>query len=226
MTWEERSAVLEQFNGTARLFPLPNLVLFPHVEQGLHIFEDRYRQMAADALEGDRLIAMVLLKPDWEFDYDSQPAIEAVGCLGLIQECELLPDGRYNLLLHGVCRIKIDSELPLLDGQLYRTGVGTLVEDTPCKNVLAEVELRSGFRNTVEQKYRNSATALERLRQLFESPLSLGQLADQLAYLLPLPLELKQRLLVEHSPALRVALIQSHLHTPRRAQFPPPFSQN
>ncbi|WP_390891137.1 LON peptidase substrate-binding domain-containing protein [Gemmata palustris] len=44
--------------------PLPNLVLFPHVVQGLHIFEPRYRQMAADALAGDGLIAMALLRPD------------------------------------------------------------------------------------------------------------------------------------------------------------------
>src|SRR5436309_2528627 len=51
---------LETFTGTARLFPLPNLVLFPHVVQPLHVFEPRYRQMTADALAGDRLIAMAL----------------------------------------------------------------------------------------------------------------------------------------------------------------------
>ena len=56
---------LSDFAGTARLFPLPNLVLFPHVMQPLHIFEPRYRQMTADALAGDRLIAVVLLKPGW-----------------------------------------------------------------------------------------------------------------------------------------------------------------
>ena len=43
---------LEDFRGTARLFPLPNLVLFPHVAQPLHVFEPRYRQMMADALGG------------------------------------------------------------------------------------------------------------------------------------------------------------------------------
>ena len=58
-------APLNQFCGTARLFPLPNLVLFPSVIQPLHIFEPRYRQMMADALDGDRLLALVLLKPGW-----------------------------------------------------------------------------------------------------------------------------------------------------------------
>ena len=42
----------DTFGGTARLFPLPNLVLFPAVIQPLHIFEPRYRQMAADAVAG------------------------------------------------------------------------------------------------------------------------------------------------------------------------------
>ena len=69
---------LAAFGGVARLFPLPNLVLFPHVVQGLHIFEPRYRQLMADALAADRLIALVLLKPGWEKDYDGRPAIEAV----------------------------------------------------------------------------------------------------------------------------------------------------
>ena len=50
---------LRDFSGTARLFPLPNLVLFPHVVQGLHVFEPRYRQMTADALAADGLIALV-----------------------------------------------------------------------------------------------------------------------------------------------------------------------
>ena len=52
---ERRPAVPGRLRGMARLFPLPNLVLFPHVVQPLHIFEPRYRQMTADALAGDRL---------------------------------------------------------------------------------------------------------------------------------------------------------------------------
>ena len=69
---------LTHFAGTARLFPLPNLVLFPHVMQPLHVFEPRYRQMTADALTGDRLIGLVLLKPGWEADYEGKPAVPDV----------------------------------------------------------------------------------------------------------------------------------------------------
>ena len=51
---------------TIPLFPLPNVVLFPSVCLPLHIFEPRYREMTADALDGDRIIGMVLLRPGWD----------------------------------------------------------------------------------------------------------------------------------------------------------------
>src|SRR5665213_523951 len=58
------------------LFPLPNVVLFPRALLPLHIFEERYKAMTADALAGDKQIAMALLKPGWEKNYYCRPAIE------------------------------------------------------------------------------------------------------------------------------------------------------
>ena len=84
---------------TIPLFPLPNVVLFPNVSLPLHIFEPRYRDMVADALDGDRIIGMVLLRPGWEADYEGRPPIYPVGCAGLITHAERLPDGRYNIVL-------------------------------------------------------------------------------------------------------------------------------
>src|SRR5204862_3056558 len=98
---------LANFTGVARLFPLPNVVLFPHVVQPLHIFEPRYRQMTADTLTGDRLLALVLLKPGWEEDYDGRPAVHPVACLGRVVADQLLPDGRYNLLVRGLSRARL-----------------------------------------------------------------------------------------------------------------------
>src|SRR5271166_1167351 len=98
------------FGGTARLFPLPNLVLFPHVVQPLHIFEPRYRQLMSDALADDRLIAMALLQPGWESDYEERPAIYPGVCIGQIYKEEKLSDGRFNLLLHGAARAQVLNE--------------------------------------------------------------------------------------------------------------------
>ena len=46
------------------IFPLPNVVLFPDVFLPLHIFEPRYQDMVRAALDGDRFLGMVLLKPE------------------------------------------------------------------------------------------------------------------------------------------------------------------
>ena len=59
------------------IFPLPDVVLFPDVSLPLMIFEPRYRAMIADALKGDRIIGMVLLRPGFEADYAGRPPIFA-----------------------------------------------------------------------------------------------------------------------------------------------------
>lgn len=92
------------------LFPLPNVVLFPNVFLPLHIFEPRYRQMVADALAGDRMIGIVLLKPGWETDYEGTPAVYPVGCTGLITHAEPLEDGRSNIVLRGLEKFRILEE--------------------------------------------------------------------------------------------------------------------
>lgn len=102
------------------VFPLPNVVLFPHVFLPLHIFEMRYRQMVADALEGDRLIGMVLLRPGWESDYEGRPPVYPVGCAGLITHHERLPDGRYNIVLRGLEKFRIVEEDASLAYRLAR----------------------------------------------------------------------------------------------------------
>ena len=51
---------LEDFSGKMPIFPLPNVVFFPHTFLPLHIFEERYRAMVADAANGEKLICMAL----------------------------------------------------------------------------------------------------------------------------------------------------------------------
>ncbi len=97
------------------IFPLPNVVLFPNVFLPLHIFEPRYREMVADAIDSDRLIGMVLLRPGWERDYEGRPPVYPIGCSGVITHVERLADGRYNIVLRGLDRFRIlreDQERP------------------------------------------------------------------------------------------------------------------
>ena len=92
------------------IFPLPNAVLFPNVFLPLHIFEPRYRQMVSDALQGDRIIGMVLLRPGYEADYDGRPPIYPVGCAGVISHAETLADGRHNIVLRGIEKFRVRDE--------------------------------------------------------------------------------------------------------------------
>jgi uncharacterized protein len=92
------------------LFPLPNVVLFPNVHLPLHVFEPRYREMVSDALDGDRIIGMVLLRPGWEADYEGRPPVYPVGCAGVISHAERHSDGRYNIVLRGMEKFRVTSE--------------------------------------------------------------------------------------------------------------------
>jgi Lon protease-like protein len=93
------------------IFPLPNLVLFPGLSVPLHIFEPRYREMIADVADLHGMIGMALLKGDRQRDYHAFPDIFEVGCAGKIGGLIKLADGRYNLVLEGVCEFRIVREI-------------------------------------------------------------------------------------------------------------------
>jgi Lon protease-like protein len=112
---------------TIPIFPLPNVVLFPNVFLPLHIFEPRYRDMIADALEEDRIIGMVLLRPGWESDYEGRPPIYPVGCAGLITHAERLSDGRYNIVLQGLEKFRVQDED---DSRSYRLARVDSIEES------------------------------------------------------------------------------------------------
>jgi Lon protease-like protein len=85
-------------------------VLFPNVFLPLHVFEDRYREMVRDALSGDRIIGMVLLKDELDSVTADVPAVYQIGCSGVITHSEPLDDGRFNVVLRGLEKFKIQHE--------------------------------------------------------------------------------------------------------------------
>ena len=95
---------------TIPIFPLPDVMLFPEMSVPLHIFEPRYRAMVADALKGNRIIGMVLLRPGYEADYERSPSIFPIGCAGVITDVETLPDGEYNIVLQAFAKFTVTRE--------------------------------------------------------------------------------------------------------------------
>lgn len=88
------------------VFPLPHFVMFPRVQVPLHVFELRYRALVRDALAGERMIAMAVLRPGWERDYHFSPEFHPLGCLARFDDVEWLPNDCYNLQLRGLARVR------------------------------------------------------------------------------------------------------------------------
>jgi Lon protease-like protein len=228
----EVSEEMSLFSGQAPLFPLPNAVHFPHAWLPLHIFESRYRQMVSDALEGDRLIALALLRPNWESTYDTKLAqIHPIVCLGHIAVEERLSDGRFNLALRGLSRAKIEYEID--NAEPYRVAKLTLLPDeypsvTTIDRRERQRELLTGAIEVLPELQSDPL-----LHQLLEAELPLGVLSDVIAHSLGVSLDQARLLLEETDVDLRSELVLKHLHQRQQRQqagiasgFPPAFSLN
>ncbi|MEM7457630.1 MAG: LON peptidase substrate-binding domain-containing protein [Planctomycetota bacterium] len=215
------------FSGKVRLFPLPNLVLFPGVMQGLHIFEPRYRDMMQDALASDDLIAMASLKPGWEAGSpDSEPAVFETVCVGKIVTHNQLPDGRFNLLLLGARRAKIVEEFE--SDELYRTAHVQIIEDT-CSATAEELD---GLKSRLVDVFRKFITVHPGFGKatLSESIVELpaGMMADLICYSSGLETEHRIHVLEMADVAHRVQAVLTLLEQRNNLaqNFPPDFSLN
>jgi uncharacterized protein len=93
------------------IFPLAGALLFPRALLPLHIFEPRYRAMVSDAMARDRRIGMIQPRIDGPGGDPRKPGLFDIGCVGRIAEVEALDDGRFNLILEGLTRFRLVSEL-------------------------------------------------------------------------------------------------------------------
>jgi ATP-dependent Lon protease len=223
----------DTFSGVARLFPLPNLVMYPHVMQPLHIFEGRYREMLEDSLATDRLIAMALLEPGWETDYESRPPVAQYACLGKVVTHHRLKDGRYNLLLMGVGRVRIVEEMQPL--RSFRQAKVELLRESFDNDSADYLDsLQRDLLSAFEHHIPCGCQAPEQLREMFAQHLPLSMMTDLAAYALPFDIALKQQLLGEPRVDARARLLLEHLESQSSRElvaaaaevFPPPFSVN
>lgn len=224
----DHQSELRDFSGVCRLFPLPNVVLFPHVILPLHIFEPRYRQMTQDSLAGDRLVTIVQGCPvDPTNPWTEPMPIRDVACVGKIIQHERLPDGRFNMLLLGCRRVRLVREVAA--PKLYRVAEATLLEEEEPADSLdaGRGDLVGLFLEVLQMRHRLDPD----LARLLNSDLPLGVLCDIMAHALDLPPAIKQSLLEETRVGHRVESLASLLQTlldetPRSRRFPRPFSLN
>jgi Lon protease-like protein len=134
---------MERIGSRLSIFPLGGALLFPRAHLPLHIFEPRYRALVTDALARDRRIGMIQPRDNGE-----PPALFDVGCVGHISQVERLDDGRFNIVLEGLTRFRLLSELdvstPFRQIEASFLGFGDDGEPQPLSSILrADLERES-----------------------------------------------------------------------------------
>ncbi len=237
LPWNAEDLTFDEnrFNGTVRLFPLSDLVMFPNVMQPLHIFEPRYRDLLNEALDSDGLIAMSVLAPGWETDYEGRPPIMPHACLGKIVTHQRTDNGEYNVLLLGVRRVLIESELP--SEQSFRKAEVTLLSDC-CETEVDDQreELQISLIKAFQENLPENQTANPPILDLLSAEIPLSVLTDLVSFALPLEYQLKCQLLGETNIDRRALMLLESLDGPRDREEkkasksmpgpPPPFSLN
>lgn len=210
------------------VFPLPNVVLFPRTTLPLHVFELRYRTMVREALSGERLIAMALLKPGWRQDYHGSPEFHAIGCVGRIHEVEWLPNDCYDLRLAGLARVRFDrivKEFPYRAARVSLLPEHPYPEDDPLvaleKQALGEAQAR-----LVAALRRHGPE--EPLPELAHGEEPLERIVNALAMVLPMEPGERQVLLEEDSILERAQQVRTRIEHwlltsgPQARPGPPP----
>ena len=104
------------------LFPL-STVLFPGMRLPLHIFEQRYRELAAHLQEQPepRRFGVIAIRKGREVGADGITALHDVGCVAQVRQISPHPDGRFDLSTVGTKRfrlLRVDDSLPYFQGEI------------------------------------------------------------------------------------------------------------
>jgi Lon protease-like protein len=199
----------------APLFPLPDVVFFPKTLLPLHVYEPRYRALTSEALEQNQPICTALLKPGWEADYYGSPEVYPVGCVGRIVHHEKLSDGRYNITLDGLTKVRIGDPVRLTPYRIVRV---TPVEDDAAwsrgENAVEEAaELVRLFR----QVHEGQGPSLL-LAEMFSQHMTPESILNTVALHLSAEPELKEQLLEMDSLDLRYQSVVQILRNATKTQ--------
>ncbi len=194
------------------LFPLPDAVLLPHALLPIHILEPRYRQMIDECLDRSGQLAIATFKSlDVEDSPGSEAATRDVVCVGQIIQHDALPDGRYNILLHGVCRARIKRVLEPCNERDYRMATIEPLEpvDHPPEPM---PEVREDLRTLLCGRRLQCLRGIETLTEwINREDVPTHALLELIGFAVVRDTELKYKLLAEADPIQRAVLIKCEL---------------
>jgi Lon protease-like protein len=104
------------------LFPL-GTVLYPGLLLPLNIFEERYRELVRNLLDGPepRRFGVIAIRKGRETGVDGISALYQIGCTATLREVAEQEDGRYHLVTVGTQRFRLaslDNSRPYLQGEV------------------------------------------------------------------------------------------------------------
>jgi uncharacterized protein len=190
------------------LFPLPNVVLFPQASLRLHIFEERYRALTRDILNGERFLAMGLIV-EGASPSDERPAVEPIAGVGEVVMAHELPDGRFNLVVRGHTRVRIDEELT--SDRPYRLVSATVLPDLPVADRREVRDAEQALRVLIGQLADAIPEGGEPLRQIVAGLETPEALANVAAAELIADVSVRQRLLETRDVGKRLERVTAEI---------------
>ena len=235
LPWNAEDLTFDEtrFRGKVRLFPLPNLVMYPHVMQPLNVFEPRYLDMLHEALDSDGLIAMSVLMPRAATDSLGDPPVFPYTCVGKIVTHQRQDNGHYNLLLLGMRRARIEMELPL--ERTYREAQVELLDDYCLEeNDQDRLDIQSTLSQRFQECMPQAQSVSPTMSELLSSEIPLSVLTDLVSFAMPFDFDTKCQLLAASDVDLRAKTLIDAMdrlsfqqeEAPSRKGYPPPFSMN
>lgn len=219
---------------TLPLFPL-GTVLYPGLVLPLNIFEERYRQLVRDLLDGPkpRRFGVIAIREGRETGIDGVSALYDVGCLATVRDVTELPDGRYELVTIGTDRFRLhglDDSKPYLRGEveLLDEQVGDETETR-----LAVTAVQRGFRGYLDMLASKGSATIS-VPELPDEPILLSYLVaasviidlPERQGLLAQPTALRRLRSERALLAKETALLRSLGSTPATDLRSSPYSQN
>ena len=193
---------------TLPMVPLRGMVVFPKVVTQLDIGRTASVQAVKAAMDGDQYLAVATQK-DENIETPTLSELGQVGTIVKINQMLRLPGGVVRILVEGVTRIQLDA--------ITSTDPYYVAEVTPLNAVHDEPMEEEAYRRILQSKFAQwvevvKPTNDEGIDQVMNSE-DASELADQIAFILPINTKVCQSILDELSVSRRLNMVVGILNT-------------
>ena len=193
---------------TLPMVPLRGMVVFPKVVTQLDIGRTASVQAVKAAMDGDQYLAVATQK-DENIETPTLSELGQVGTIVKINQMLRLPGGVVRILVEGVTRIQLDA--------ITSTNPYYVAEVTPLNAVQDEPMEEEAYRRILQSKFAQwvevvKPTNDEGIDQVMNSE-DASELADQIAFILPINTKVRQSILDELSVSRRLNMVVGILNT-------------